>query len=346
MADSTTPSRPARRLLKTCGFLLLALARQAGRFLKTYGILLAVLAIECAVFEILARRQGIRPFLSVENLILILNQSAIYGVVSVGMTLVILTGGIDLSVGSLLAFGGVICALVVNAAGDTWTSYALGYTAALLAGLASGSFAGLFITRFQIPPFIATLALMSSLRGLGYLLLGGTPVSTLPPSYTYLGRHLLAGHVPVGVLVMLVVFALGILLLTTTRFGRHVYAIGGGEEAARLSGVPVDRVKWIVYSISGALAVLGGLILSSKLQSGDPTVGVGDELQVIAAVVVGGTSLSGGRGTIAGTLIGLLIIAVLSTGLTWIGMESFGQQVILGLVILAAVLTDRLKRTS
>ncbi|MFA6243723.1 MAG: ABC transporter permease [Candidatus Hydrogenedentales bacterium] len=346
MADSTTPSRPARRLLKTCGVLLLALARQAGRFLKTYGFLLVVLAIECVVFEILARRQGIRPFLSVENLILILNQSAIYGVVSVGMTLVILTGGIDLSVGSLLAFGGVICALVVNAAGDTWASYALGYSAALLAGLASGSFAGLFITRFQIPPFIATLALMSSLRGLGYLLLGGTPVSTLPPSYTYLGRHLLAGHVPVGVLVMLVVFVLGIILLNTTRFGRHVYAIGGGEEAARLSGVPVDRVKWIVYSISGALAVLGGLILSSKLQSGDPTVGVGDELQVIAAVVVGGTSLSGGRGTIAGTLIGLLIIAVLSTGLTWIGMESFGQQVILGLVILAAVLTDRLKRTS
>ena len=284
------------------------------------------------------------PFLSVDNLILVLNQSAIYGVVSVGMTLVILTGGIDLSVGSLLALGGIICALIVRAMGDTWSGYALGYAGALAAGCASGSFAGLFITRFQIPPFIATLALMSSIRGIGYLVLGGTPVHNLPASYTFLGRHLIGERVPVGVLVMLAVFTLGMILLSATRFGRHVYAIGGGEEAARLSGVPVDRVKWIVYSVSGALAALGGLILSSKMQSGDPTVGVGDELQVIAAVVVGGTSLSGGRGAIAGTLIGLLIIAVLSTGLTWIGMESFGQQVILGAVILAAVLIDRLKR--
>ncbi|MBX7259206.1 MAG: ABC transporter permease [Candidatus Hydrogenedentes bacterium] len=285
------------------------------------------------------------PFLSIDNLILVLNQSAIYGVVSVGMTLVILTGGIDLSVGSVLAFGGIVCALIIRAAGDTWTAYALAYSGAILAGFASGSFAGLFITRFQIPPFIATLALMSSLRGLGYLMLGGTPVYNLPASYTYMGRHLLGDRVPVGVLVMLAVFALGMLLLSTTRFGRHVYAIGGGEEAARLSGVPVDRVKWIVYSISGALAALGGIILSSKMQSGDPAVGIGDELQVIAAVVVGGTSLSGGRGAIAGTLIGLLFIAVLTVGLTWIGMESFGQQVILGPVILAAVLIDRLKRT-
>ena len=319
----------------------------AGTFVKVYGFLLVALALECVAFEFIARYQGIRPFLSVGNLILILNQSAIYGVVSVGMTFVIIAGGIDLSVGSLIAFGGVVGALVTRAMADAgWWALAGGWAVALAAGLAAGCFSGLFITRFQIPPFIATLAIMSSLRGAGYMMVRGTPVSDLPPDYTFLGRYMIGGHVPVGVIVMLVVFIGGGILLNATPFGRHVRAIGGGEESARLSGVPVNRVKWIVYCMCSVLAVAGGLILSSKLRSGDPTVGVGDELQVIAAVVVGGTSLTGGRGTITGTFIGLLIIAVLATGLTWIGMESFGQQVILGIVILAAVLMDQFKGTA
>ncbi|MCC6694402.1 MAG: ABC transporter permease [Candidatus Hydrogenedentes bacterium] len=325
----------------------------AATFVRVYGFLLVALALECAVFEIIARSQGIRPFLSVDNLILILNQSAIYGVVSVGMTFVIIAGGIDLSVGSLIAFGGVVGALVTRAMADAlvtravadaeWWALAGGWAVALAAGLAAGCFSGLFITRFQIPPFIATLAIMSSVRGAGYLMVGGSPVSDLPADYIFLGRHNIAGHVPVSVIVMLAAFIGGGILLNSTPFGRHVRAIGGGEESARLSGVPVNRVKWIVYCMCSVLAIVGGLILSSKMRSGDPTVGVGDELQVIAAVVVGGTSLSGGRGTIMGTFIGLLIIAVLATGLTWIGMESFGQQVILGIVILAAVLMDRFK---
>lgn len=318
-----------------------------GQFLRIYGFLLIALAIECAVFEGIARYQGIRPFLSVDNLILILNQSAIYGVVSVGMTFVILTGGIDLSVGSMIAFGGVVGALVTRAVGgDSAWALASGWFAAMAAGFATGCVSGLFITRFKIPPFIATLAIMSSMRGAGYLLVQGTPVSDLPANYIFLGRYTIAGHVPVGVVVMLIVFIAGGILLNTTRFGREVRAIGGGEESARLSGVPVNRVKLAVYCMSSVLSVLGGLMLSSKLRSGDPTVGVGDELQVIAAVVVGGTSLTGGRGTIMGTFIGLLIIAVLATGLTWIGMESFGQQVILGVVILAAVLLDQFKGSS
>ncbi len=318
-----------------------------GQFLRIYGFLLIALAIECAVFEGIARYQGIRPFLSVDNLILILNQSAIYGVVSVGMTFVIITGGIDLSVGSMIAFGGVVGALVTRAiGGDSAWVLASGWLAAMAAGLATGCLSGLFITRFKIPPFIATLAVMSSMRGAGYMLVQGTPVSDLPANYIFLGRYTIAGHVPVGVVVMLLVFIAGGILLNTTRFGREVRAIGGGEESARLSGVPVNRVKLAVYCMSSVLSVLGGLMLSSKLRSGDPTVGVGDELQVIAAVVVGGTSLTGGRGTIMGTFIGLLIIAVLATGLTWIGMESFGQQVILGVVILAAVLLDQFKGPS
>ncbi|MDZ4861281.1 MAG: ABC transporter permease [Candidatus Hydrogenedentes bacterium] len=307
-----------------------------------YGFLLIALILECAVFEFIARRQGVRPFLSIETLIHVLNQSAIYGVVSVGMTFVILSGGIDLSVGSLIAFGGVVCALVTRALGAGWDAMFIGWCAALTAGFVTGGISALFITRFQIPPFIATLAIMSTVRGMGFLIVQGQPVFDLPDHYSFLARYLIAG-VPVGVVILLVVFVLGGVLLNSTRFGRHVRAIGGSEESARLSGVPVNRVKWLVYCMSGMLAVLAGLILSSKLKSGDPTVGVGDELQVIAAVVVGGTSLTGGRGTIAGTFLGLLIIAVLATGLTWIGMESFGQQVVLGVVILVAVLMDRMK---
>ena len=318
----------------------------ARAFLLSYGYLLIALVLECVAFEVLARRQGVKPFLSVDTLLLVLNQSAIYGVASVGMTFVIVSGGIDLSVGSLIAFGGVVCALVTQKLGAGWGAMTFGWFIALAAGIAAGGVSALFITRFEIPPFIATLAIMSSFRGLGFLIVKGKPVFDVPERYTFLGRHMIGGTVPIGVIILVVVFVVGAVLLNTTRFGRHVRAIGGSEESARLSGVPVNRVKWTVYCMSGALAVLAGLMLSSKMKSGDPTVGVGDELQVIAAVVVGGTSLTGGRGTIMGTFLGLLIIAVLATGLTWIGMESFGQQVILGIVILGAVLLDRLKRSS
>lgn len=322
-------------------------SRSATRaFLGSYGFLLAALALECIVFECIARRQGMRPFLSSNTLILVLNQSAIYGVASVGMTFVIISGGIDLSVGSMVAFGGVICALVTRNLGAGWDAMAVGWAVALAAGLAAGCVSALFITRFQIPPFIATLAIMSTFRGLGYMVNKGQPVFDVPDRYTFLGRHLVLGTIPVGMILMLIIFVIGGILLHSTRFGRHVRAIGGSEESARLSGVPVNRVKWTVYAMSSVLAVIAGLILSSKLKSGDPTVGVGDELQVIAAVVVGGTSLNGGRGTIIGTFLGLVIIAVLATGLTWIGTESFSQQVILGIVILAAVLLDRLKKNA
>lgn len=314
------------------------------RFFSAYGFLLAAIVLECIVFAVFARYRGRPPFLSIASLVNVLNQSAVYGVLSVGMTFVILTGGIDLSVGSLIAFGGVIAAWIVHKGGNPpllWMF--VGWTSAMAVGTACGAAAGALVTRVQVPPFIATLALMSSLRGLGYILAGGQPIAPLPSIYTILGRYRLFDLVPLGVLVMIAIFVLGGILLNSTRFGRHVRAIGGNEEAARLSGIPVVRVKTIVYAMSGLLAVMGGLIASSKLGSGDPKAGLGDELSVIAAVVVGGTSLSGGRGTIAGTFIGLLIVSVLNSGLNWVGVESFGQQVILGLVILAAVLLDRFK---
>jgi len=321
--------------------------RAIRQFLMDYALLLLAVAIECVIFEGIAQHRGRPSFLSYNSFVNILNQSAVYGVLSVGMTFVILTGGIDLSVGSLIAFGGVVCALVVRSGmsmgGGAWGLIVIGWIAAVAAGFASGCVAGLLVARVNVPPFIATLALMSSLRGLGYILAGGQPIAPLPDAYTFLGRHWIAGRVPVGVVVMLGVFAAGAVLLNTTRFGRHVRAIGGNEEAARLSAVNVAWTKLAVYCMCGMLAVLGGLIVSSKLGSGDPKAGFGDELNVIAAVVVGGTSLSGGRGTIGGTFVGLMVVSVLSSGLNWIGVESFGQQVVLGLVILAAVLLDRFK---
>ena len=243
----------------------------------------------------------------------------------------------------MLAFSGVACAKLVLAAGEpAGTALCLGYAGALVAGLAVGAAASTLITWCGVPPFIATLALMSSLRGLGYILADGRAISPLPDAYTWLGWHRIGGVLPVNVLVMLLVFVAGGLLLNATRFGRHVRAIGGNEESARLSGVRVARVKWGVYCMCAALSALGGLVASSKLGSGDPKTGLGAELGVIAAVVVGGTSLSGGRGTMGGTFLGLLIIAVLETGLNWVGVETFGQQVTLGIAILAAVMLDRL----
>jgi ribose/xylose/arabinose/galactoside ABC-type transport system permease subunit len=310
--------------------------------LATYGLLVLALVIECAVFQAISLRQE-QAFLTLPSMVNVLNRATVYGILAVGMTFVIITGGIDLSVGSVLAFSGVVCAKVVfSADASVWTALCLGYAAALLVGLAVGATSSTLITWCGVPPFIATLALMSSLRGLAFIVAGGQSISSLPDAYTWLGWHRIGGVIPVNVLVMLSVFLLGGLLLNATRFGRHVRAIGGNEDSARLSGVRVARVKWGVYCMCAVLAALGGLVASSKLGSGVPKMGIGAELSVIAAVVVGGTSLSGGRGTIGGTFLGLLIIAVLETGLNWVGVETFGQQVTLGIAILAAVLLDQL----
>lgn len=327
------------------------------RLIATYVFLVAALIVESLVFEVIARHKGIPSFISLDTFFAILDSSAVYGIMAVGMTFVILTGGIDLAVGSFVALGGVVCAKIVAAGvgapdAAVWPWLLLGWFAALAIGFGGGSIAGVTITRFDIPPFIATLALMSSVRGLAFILVDGQPVGNLPPAYAALGRSRILDFgpggafqgVPVDAIVMVAVFLAGAWLLNETRFGRHVRAIGGNEETARLSGISVRRVKWLVYSMSATLAAAGGLISSSELGSGDPKSGFGDELEVIAAVVVGGTSLSGGRGTLLGTFLGLLIIRSLRTGLNWINTESFTQQLILGVVILAAVLLDKFKR--
>ncbi|NHQ80358.1 ribose ABC transporter permease [Chromobacterium vaccinii] len=277
-------------------------------------------------------------FLTVNNLLNVMRQVSINALIAFGMTLVILLGGIDLSVGSILALSSVLTATLLQAGVDPMLATLLG----ILAGAAMGLFNGLVISKGKVAPFIATLATMTILRGLALVFSNGSPITGFDSElFSMLGGGYVAGLVPVPVVWMLILFAGFWFLLKKTVFGRHLYATGGNEEAARLSGVKVDRVKLWVYTASGAMSAMAGVVLTSRLNSAQPTAGTGYELDAIAAVVLGGTSLSGGRGWIFGTLIGALLIGVLNNGLNLLGVSSFYQQVIKGAVILLAVLLDR-----
>lgn len=285
-------------------------------------------------------------FLKAENLLNIANQIVVIAVLAVGMTMVIITGGIDLSVGSLIALGAVVTALLVRAGGGPQAGVMVMFGAALGAVLVCGLvglFTGVMVTRFAIPPFIVTLGMMLVASGLAYLLSGGQSIYQLPETFTWLGRGTKVGPLPNAVVLMLLLYLAGHWLMTRTTLGRAIYAVGGNREAARLSGVAVSRVLLFVYVGCAALAGLGGVITASQLRSGSPTYGLMYELYVIAAVVVGGTSLVGGSGTILGTLVGACIIAVIQNGMNLLGVESYTQKVVLGLVVLAAVLADTLR---
>jgi ribose transport system permease protein len=287
-------------------------------------------------------------FLLKENLRNVANQIAVIAMVAVGMTMVIITGGIDLSVGSLIALAAVSVAGMVGAMGGTGAGagamFVAGLAAVLICGL-FGLFSGFTITRFRVPPFIATLGMMQVASGLAYILSKGRPIYKLPESFVALGRSAdpVLG-IPYAVIVMAALFAVAHVVMSRTVLGRHIYAVGGNEEAARLAGVRVKDVLLFVYAVSGMLAGFGGVVMASQLRSGAPTYGVMYELYVIAAVVVGGTSLSGGEGKILGTLIGAFIIAVIQNGMNLTNVESYTQKVVLGLVILGAVLIDRVKQ--
>jgi ribose transport system permease protein len=279
-------------------------------------------------------------FLTVSNLLNVMEQTSINAVIALGMTFVILSGGIDLSVGSLVALSGVVMASALQSG--------LPLPVALLAGVLSGALGGLvngsLVTLGRLPPFIATLGMMSVARGLALLYTDGRPVSGFTSDFRWLatGRPLM---VPVPVLVTLAAYVLASLVLTRTRFGRYVYAIGGNEEATRLSGVAVRFHKTMVYVLSGALSALAAVLLTARLNSAQPIAGMMYELDAIAATVIGGTSLLGGSGRISGTLIGALIMGVLRNGLNLLGISSFLQQVVIGLVIVGAVLLDSLLKT-
>ena len=299
-------------------------------------------------------------FLTPRNLLNVVNQNADIAIIALGMTLVILTAGIDLSVGSLLALAGVIAAVTAQEWFGGAAASPAGLLAAALLGVAAAALGGLLsgtmVTAFRVPPFVATLGLMMLARGLALILAvghqrrlagggaEGTPeaVRVGAPAFAWLGNGSVLG-VPNPILLMLGLFVAAHLLMTRTMFGRYVYAVGGNREAARLSGVPVVAVLLAVYCLCGAFAGLAGIVDASRFEGGRPNAGELYELQVIAAVVVGGASLAGGRGRVSGTLIGAMIIAVIQNGLNIAGVASYEQKVVFGALILAAVLLDRLQ---
>jgi ribose transport system permease protein len=300
--------------------------------LQKFGPLLALIAV-CAGLALMSPN-----FLTIGNSFDVMRQVSINAVIAFGMTLSILLGGIDLSVGSILAVSSVLAAMTMKAGHGG----ALAAGIAILAGAGMGSLNGVAIAKGNVAPFIATLGTMTLLRGAALVLSNGSPISGFPSElFSMLGGGYVARLIPVPVVLMLAMFAVFWFVLSRTVFGRHVYATGGNSEAAKLSGVNTDRVQILVYTISGAMAALAGVILTSRLDSAQPTAGAGYELDAITAVVLGGTSLAGGRGWIFGTLVGALLIGVLNNGLNLMGVSAFYQQVIKGSVILLAVLLDR-----
>lgn len=274
-------------------------------------------------------------FMTISNLLNVVQQTSINAIIAVGLTFVIITAGIDLSVGSILAFSGVVLASVLNAGMPVPIAMLAGLGVGLLCGLVNG----LLISYGRLPPFISTLGLMSVARGAALLYTHGRPISGFTNSFRYLATGEIL-HIPMPVIIMVIVYLIAHFVLTRTIFGRYTYAIGGNEEAATLSGVNVKFYKTMVYGLCGMLSGLAAIILTARLNSAQPIAGIMYELDAIAATVIGGTSLMGGEGRVTGTLIGALIMGVIRNGLNLLGVSSFVQQTVIGSVIIIAVLID------
>jgi len=278
-------------------------------------------------------------FFSIQNTTIILRQVSINGILAIGVTFVIISGGIDLSLGSVVAFTGVVAALFAHP-GEYPLIIALGM--AILAGLAIGGVNGLAVTRGKVAPFIVTLGMMTIARGLALLASDGRPVTGLSDSFNYIGGGSVLG-VPIPVLIFGAIILLSSFILNKTRLGRYLYAVGGNEKAAYASGIRVNSVKVLSYMICSGLAAIAGIVLASRITTGQPNAGLAYELDAIAAVVIGGTSLSGGIGSIGGTVLGVLLIGVINNGLDLLNVSSYYQQIIKGAIIIAAALIDRKK---
>jgi ribose transport system permease protein len=275
-------------------------------------------------------------FLTISNLRNVLTQVSVNAIIAVGMTFVILNNGIDLSVGSILAISGAVAAYLMKSTGNILISIA----AALVIGTAIGILNGLLITKGRLQAFIATLATMTIFRGVTYVFTNGNPISGLDTNFTFLANNKIIGT-PLPVVFMIIIFAIAFYLLNETRFGRYLYALGGNEDSARLSGIATSKIRTIVYGISGFTAAVSAVIVTSRIGSASPNAGTGFELDAIAAVVLGGTSLAGGEGSIIGTIIGAMIIGVLNNGLNLMNVNPFYQSIVKGAVILLAVLLDK-----
>ena len=340
----------ARRALETAAGAekveVIACSQLAGRWLVFEDIARDFPGLQ-KVRVVKPKRSHFPNFLKTDNLLNIANQIAVIAIVAIGMTMVITAGGIDLSVGSLIALSAVLTSTLIRDYGggtEAGTGALLACSVVALVCCAGiGGFSGLMVTRFDIPPFIVTLGMMLVTSGLAYLLAEGQSISAMPDAFVWLGRGADLAGLPNAGVVMFGLYVVAHIVMTHMPLGRHIYAAGGNREAAVISGIPVRWVLWITYVASGLLAGLGGVIITSQLKSGSPTYGTMYELYVIAAVVVGGTSLSGGKGRMFGTLIGAFTIAVIQNGMNLTNVESYTQKVVLGLVILAAVLLDKLR---
>jgi ribose/xylose/arabinose/galactoside ABC-type transport system permease subunit len=307
---------------------------------KLHHRLPAQFGLAIALVVLMAALSAARPsFLTVANLVNLLRQISINGILALGVTYVLLTGGVDLSLGSLVALTGVIAARFAHPG-----EYAVIVPVAMgiLSGAVCGVWNGVIVTRGRVAPFIVTLGAMTAARGLALLASNGRPVSNLSPAFAEIGGGDLVG-VPVPILIFFTMAVASHVFLRHMRLGRYLYAVGGNENAARASGVKVARVKTVAYTLSGAFAGLAGVVLASRIRTGQPNAGIGYELDAIAAVVIGGTSLNGGVGGVAGTVLGALLIGVLNNGLDLLNVSSYYQQVIKGIIIVGAVWLDRSK---
>jgi ribose transport system permease protein len=307
--------------------------KERARSLIQLAGMLPVLVIICIFFAVLTPN-----FLTQNNIINVVRQASINIVLAAGMTFVILTGGIDLAVGSVLGFTGVIAVAVSLIPALSWAAVPI----ALLAGLLVGVLTGMTVAYVGLPPFIVTLGTFTAVRGLAYLAAGGTTVINSKMGFAWIGNGYL-GPVPWLVIIALLTIAVSAFILHGTVLGVHVYAVGGNAQAARLTGIPVPLVLVFVYGVNGLLAGLGGVMSASRLYSAQGQLGIGYELDAIAAVFLGGTSSSGGSGTVFGSLIGALIIAVLNNGLTLMNVSFYWQLVIKGAVIILAVMLDKIR---
>ncbi len=310
--------------------------------IKKFQSLIALLLL-CITLTILTDK-----FFTADNGLNVLRQVAVNICIATGMTLIVLTAGIDLSVGSVLALcGAVIAGLFKNGLVVPSADLFIGFTvlgaivAGLLLGAILGWFNGFTITKFNVPPFVATLAMLTIARGFTMLYTKGHPISNLGKDFAFIGSGSLIG-IPIPVWLAIIVVLIAVFITQKTKLGRYIYAIGGNEQAAKLSGINIKKVKLIVYAMAGALAALGGLIVTARLDSAQPNAGISYELDAIAAVVIGGTSLSGGKGSIWGTVMGAIIIGVLNNGLVLLNVSPFWQQVVKGGVILLAVIIDKI----
>ncbi|MDR1574751.1 MAG: ABC transporter permease [Treponema sp.] len=311
------------------------------RFVKDNLGILVGLIILCLILVVYDIIRGRMVFLTTNNIMNVLRQVATNLYIACAMTMIIILGGIDLSVGSIVGLAGCVTGGLI--AFVNWPM-PLAVFMGVLVGLVSGAFNGIWISRTTIPPFIVTLAMMNIARGAGYVYTGGQPIRIMSDSFNFIGSGYVFDVVPMPVIYLVIIVALSSFIMNRTKLGRHIYAVGGNPMAARFSGIKNGQVKFFAYVFSGVMSGISGVVLASRMFSGQPTAGQSFEMDAIAAVVLGGTSMSGGVGKVGGTVIGALIIGILNNGLNLLNINSFWQYIVKGVVILIAVYVDFLKK--